>query len=352
MTRRVDWIRRIIVVHAPSAVPAGGLRSGVHSRRLRALFAVANAALLLAASLLQPVARAGSQLPPPCSSMDLAATTNWQGATGSLLGVLAVANQGSTGCALRNAPRIALIDAHGAVLDVQQTDLPAASGFGSLFLGPGEGAIASLRWDNDCAKLPDRFVTLVLALPDAGALPAPVLGPDGLPAAGAPRCDDPAAPSRLQVGAFRAAGASVHVPRAVSVQFAAGWNLVGGPTGSLMVGARALDTPAQASGGSVVLPVTTPLRDAIGYWAYFPVSTTLRLAAAPPITARQQLPAGRYTLIGNPLPIAVVVSGADAVYTYDASAGQYRATLTLQPGQGAWAFSASGGVIELRAAAP
>lgn len=41
----------------------------------------------------------------------------------------------------------------------------------------------------------------------------------------------------------------------------------------------------------------------------------------------------------------VAVSGADAVYVYDTVAGQYQQTTRLYPGQGAFAYSATGSVI-------
>jgi len=46
----------------------------------------------------------------------------------------------------------------------------------------------------------------------------------------------------------------------------------------------------------------------------------------------------------------VTVSGADFFYTYDPVNGysQPLTTATLQPGQGAWAYSAAGGTVTIR----
>jgi hypothetical protein len=42
----------------------------------------------------------------------------------------------------------------------------------------------------------------------------------------------------------------------------------------------------------------------------------------------------------------VSIQGADIAYTYDPASGFSRAT-QLQPGQGAWVYSAAGGTITL-----
>ena len=47
----------------------------------------------------------------------------------------------------------------------------------------------------------------------------------------------------------------------------------------------------------------------------------------------------------------VIVSGADVVYVYDQVAG-YAPTTVLQPGQGAWAYSAAGGTLTFTNLAP
>lgn len=95
-----------------------------------------------------------------------------------------------------------------------------------------------------------------------------------------------------------------------------------------------------------VIPGFTPLAGGIGYWAYFAAPTTVTVAGEPRPLYRP-LPAGRWTLIGNPFTTAASVSGPDAVYAYDPDTGGYAAATVLQPGQGAWAYSAQGGTATI-----
>lgn len=133
-----------------------------------------------------------------------------------------------------------------------------------------------------------------------------------------------------------------------SVTYAAGWNLVGGPAGTTLMGAngplyafRAGDTSYETvSAGS-------PLTAGVGYWAYFNTAVTETLPMNMGQPSAMPLPAGQFVLIGNPNSVPMIVTGADTVLTYDAVHG-YQAATMLQPGQGAWAFSNNGGSLTMR----
>jgi len=136
----------------------------------------------------------------------------------------------------------------------------------------------------------------------------------------------------------------------VSVSYAAGWNLVAGPSGMVLTGTsgslyalRAGDT------GYETVAAATPLTAGNGYWAYFtgPETTTLPQNVSQP--GATPLPAGQFVLVGNPSSMPVTVAGADTVLAYDPVRG-YQSVSTLQPGQGAWAYSANGGMLTMSVA--
>lgn len=136
----------------------------------------------------------------------------------------------------------------------------------------------------------------------------------------------------------------------VQVSYAAGWNLVAGSAGAILAqddgplySLRSGDTDYE------VLASGTPLIAGTGYWAFFDTPTSETLPAGNPQPAVLQLPAGQFVMIGNPGTVPTTVSGADAVFTYDPVKG-YQSTTMLQPGQGAWAFSAAGAQIMLSSA--
>jgi hypothetical protein len=149
----------------------------------------------------------------------------------------------------------------------------------------------------------------------------------------------------------------------VTVHYPAGWNLLAvtrsgnvSTTVNSNIGPfytwQAGDTEYPAVSGS------GGLEPGAGYWAYFDQPTAVNLqstaqsccplldnAQPPPFTV--DLPAGQFITIGDPYSVPASVAGADAVYTYDPTTGSYQATTTLQPGQGAWAYSAGGGTITI-----
>ena len=136
-----------------------------------------------------------------------------------------------------------------------------------------------------------------------------------------------------------------------SVSYAAGWNLAGGPSGTVFTGAagtlftlRAGDTSYES------LPTSTALSGGMGVWAYFPTATTVTLPVVAAMTVTVTLPAGQFIQVGNPTDGPVTASGADVVDTYNASTQQYTVstgTATIAAGQGAWAFSKAGGTLTI-----
>jgi PKD repeat protein len=139
------------------------------------------------------------------------------------------------------------------------------------------------------------------------------------------------------------------------VQYAAGWNLVSGPTGTVVTGnvGPLYSFPPGATTYQVIQN-GTPLNAGQGYWAYFPTAATSSIAfvtAQTPRTASVQAPAGQFFQIGNPGNTVATISGADAVDAFDPATNSYVQTTTLQPGQAAWVYSAAGGTITITNAA-
>jgi hypothetical protein len=134
---------------------------------------------------------------------------------------------------------------------------------------------------------------------------------------------------------------------AYSVTYHAGWNLVGGSEGTRYAGADGAFYTLQP--GDTEYRVSAAGTAAIagqGYWVYFPVARTVQLPGGSSFTT-VELPPGQWVTIGNPSGFRTApVSGADAVFTWDPGRG-YRATRSLLPGQGAWAFSQAGALVTI-----
>jgi hypothetical protein len=149
--------------------------------------------------------------------------------------------------------------------------------------------------------------------------------------------------SRSQIAEHTARAAS-----GVSVQYAAGWNLVGGPAGTVFGAPGSAYSLGPSDSAYVGTPGTAPVEQGRGYWVFFPAATSVTLNGVGVDSLTIQAPAGRWITIGNPSGTRVAtVSGADTVLTWDATGGQYRTAGLLQVGQGAWAFSQAGATLTL-----
>jgi hypothetical protein len=175
----------------------------------------------------QPVkASAHPLLASPCRTSQLGSRLSLQGATGSLVGGVDLTNDGRRACALLGRPVVSFVGATEPVmvlaaapqagLDDALLDPP-----GSLrALAPGKTAAVTLWWSNWCGRganaggrggAPPRAIRL--GLPGGTAVV--------LPLRRASRCDDPHAPSTIQVGPFQPAlrhlGPSSRLPLAAAI---------------------------------------------------------------------------------------------------------------------------------------
>lgn len=137
----------------------------------------------------------------------------------------------------------------------------------------------------------------------------------------------------------------------VPVSYTAGWNLVGGPAGTVMTGAlNPLYTFQAGDSNYETSAPSAPLQSPRGYWAYFPAATTVNLPVVTAQTTTVTLPANQFIQVGNPTDGAVSISGADMIDTFSTATNSYTSasgTVTLQPGQGAWVFSKAGGTLTM-----
>lgn len=133
-------------------------------------------------------------------------------------------------------------------------------------------------------------------------------------------------------------------PPGGSATYRAGWNLVGGPNGTLFPVTLYRFDPA--SGTYRTVAPSMPVQAGQGYWAYFGADTTVSLIGPLQRSVTITVPALQWVQIANPSAVAwAQVTGADAVYTYDPAAGRYTDGAWLAPGTGAWALKTSGGAI-------
>lgn len=127
---------------------------------------------------------------------------------------------------------------------------------------------------------------------------------------------------------------------AVTVAYPPGWNLVGGPAGTVLIGALGpLYTLQYTDNGYETVPAGTALTGGLGYWAYFPNSGSAALPAGGPCVISVAIGAGDWVMVGDPWPTGTVtVRGPDIVETYTPGGG-YQTGVTLRPGQAAWAYA-------------
>ncbi len=143
-----------------------------------------------------------------CGPGDLAATAEWQGATGSMAGGIQVTNVSSTACVLEGPPKLVVIEAGkrtmvtayvpGAGPGPAGTEPP-----GPGLLEPGDRGSWWLFWSNWCGA--DLLPTAVrVSLPGGNGTLVAVPGASrvGPGIGGTPRCDAPDSPSSLTAMAF------------------------------------------------------------------------------------------------------------------------------------------------------
>jgi uncharacterized repeat protein (TIGR01451 family) len=140
---------------------------------------------------------------------DLTATAEWQGATGSMAGGIAVRNVSSSACVLDGPPKLVVIKA-------SKTTMPTAYR-ASNTKGPGGGPPPGpgllepedrgtwwLFWENWCGSRNLVPTTLLVTLPDGSGVIVATQDPNTnrLGIGGKPRCDAPDHPSTLSATAF------------------------------------------------------------------------------------------------------------------------------------------------------
>jgi IPT/TIG domain len=130
------------------------------------------------------------------------------------------------------------------------------------------------------------------------------------------------------------------------IPYFAGWNIVGGPTGTIVSGNMGpLYTWQAGFTAYQVLPSGSPLTQPLGYWAFFPVPTSSAIPVGVPLTLTVGLPPGQWIMIGNPGNTPATVTRADVVYIWDGV--QYQVATSLNPGQGGWAISVVGSAVTI-----
>jgi hypothetical protein len=150
--------------------------------------------------------------------------------------------------------------------------------------------------------------------------------------------------SGLSNQAFATTSVAAQAVPAINITYQAGWNLVAAPTGTVMTGA----TPplyTWQSGDVAYVPSDTT-QSGYGHWAYFPSPSTVSIPVTTPTTVTRALQPNEYIMIGNSGTTSATIAGADVVYIYNPTSG-YQVTNVLQPGQGAWVLSHTGGNVTI-----
>lgn len=132
-----------------------------------------------------------------------------------------------------------------------------------------------------------------------------------------------------------------------TVTYAAGWNIVAGPSGATFSqAAGALNTLQAGDSDYETLAAGAPVAAGRGYWAFFSRPVTMTLGGSSAGSVSLSAPAGQWILVGNPSATApATVRGADLVYLWDPAANQYSQTNVLPVGRGAWVYSFTGATV-------
>lgn len=151
---------------------------------------------------------------PNCQTRNLAATADYQGATGSMAGSIIVTNTGAEACRLSDVPKVRILDPNVQALTIDQKTMSVDGNLQPVTLLPGQQASLFFVWSNWC---PPGTLETTSASPVAGGvsfqvalasdgdtLTAAARHEDGKPVSLLPRCDAPGAASTLSVGTFKA----------------------------------------------------------------------------------------------------------------------------------------------------
>jgi hypothetical protein len=134
---------------------------------------------------------------PACRSSQLAGSSYWNGAAGTVINFFAIENRSSATCSLPLGRPAALLASHGSVLRIEERSASAADGsYGGRpvhDLAPGRKAAVYMDWSNWCGRPKAGLTTTITLLFGHG------LRVSARDVAGQPPCLDRTQPSRLTI---------------------------------------------------------------------------------------------------------------------------------------------------------
>jgi hypothetical protein len=137
----------------------------------------------------------------------------------------------------------------------------------------------------------------------------------------------------------------------IPVSYAAGWNMVGAPTGTSFLGAQAMYSWSVSANSYTLVPNLTAGSGCAGYFAYFASTTTVNIqapATAANATQSCALSTG-WNLVGNPFTrTAALPSGVQGFY-YNPASGSYSTVSTIPTGGSVWIYQGASTSITLTA---
>jgi hypothetical protein len=142
----------------------------------------------------------------------------------------------------------------------------------------------------------------------------------------------------------------------LTVNYPAGWNMVGATTGTVLQGTEGpLYTWQAGDTDYEVLPHDTPLEAGVGYWAFFPQPTSVTLASVIPAYLTIPLPAGQWIMVGSASQYGTGIFAASGapltLEAFDPSSQLYVPSrgfpIGAKAGQAVWVYSATEAVARL-----
>ena len=150
-------------------------------------------------------------------------------------------------------------------------------------------------------------------------------------------------------------------PGCATVTYGTGWNLAGGPTGTVLTGAAALFTHQAsdpASGSAFYRAVGNTLTAPQGVWAFYFSPTAITQPCVSGASVTVTLPAGNSIMVGNPFNRPAAITGTATptwALTFNTASNTFGTwmqvgpgqSLSLAIGQGAFVFASGGSTLTI-----
>lgn len=131
-----------------------------------------------------------------------------------------------------------------------------------------------------------------------------------------------------------------------TVAYSPGWNMVGGPPGTDLSNAQAIEMYA---GPDYQVATTKQTALCEGYWAYFATQVSVSLSGTA-VGSQQSCPVqAGWTLVGNPFRVPAGLPAGMTAYAWNPTQDSYATVTSIPVGGAVWIYATSAGSVMLQA---